>query len=35
MSAPAKILAQDCNAVTRDPIELESCSSHLRIQQAI
>jgi len=31
--APAKILAQVCNAVTRDPIELESYPNHPRIQQ--
>jgi len=31
--APAKILAQVCNAVTRHPIELESYPNHPRIQQ--
>jgi len=31
--APAKILAQVCNAVTRHPIELESFPNHPRIQQ--
>jgi len=31
--APAKILAQVCNAVTRHPIVLESYPNHPRIQQ--
>jgi len=31
--APAKILAQVCNAVTRHPIELESYPNHPQIQQ--
>jgi len=31
--APAKILAQVCNAVTPHPIELESYPTHPRIQQ--
>jgi len=30
---PAKILAQVCNTISRQPIGLESCSNHLRIQQ--
>jgi len=31
--ACATIFAKVCNAITRQPIELESCSNHLRIQQ--
>ena len=31
--APSKILAQVCNVVTRNPIELESYPNHPRIQQ--
>ena len=31
--ACATFFANVCNAITRQPIELESCSNHLRIQQ--